>query len=60
MIADGLNRNQRIVIRDEIAQHQQQQENLYSVLPELKYEFENALQAYEQGREEFSHYLLTD
>lgn len=60
MIADGLNRKERIVIRDEVAQHQQQQENLYSILPELKYEFEHALQAYEQGRKDYSHYLLSD
>ena len=56
MISDGLNRNQRIVVRDEIAQHQNQQEDLYNGLHELKQEFENALLAYEQGKAEFAHY----
>ncbi|GAC19675.1 hypothetical protein GARC_2710 [Paraglaciecola arctica BSs20135] len=56
MIADGLNRKQRIVVRDEIAQYQQQQVELYDLLPELKYEFENAHQAYEQGKDAFSGY----
>jgi len=60
MIADGLNREQRLVVRDEIAQHQQQQQDLYNALPELKLEFENALQVYEQARDEFSNYLLLD
>jgi hypothetical protein len=58
MIADGLNREQRLVVRNEIAQHQQQQEDLYSALTELKQDFENALQVYEQARNEFSNYLL--
>ncbi|MEP1446213.1 MAG: DUF2799 domain-containing protein [Paraglaciecola sp.] len=56
MIADGLNRNQRIVIRDEISQHQEQQRFLYSTLHELKQEFENASLTYEQAELEFSHY----
>ena len=56
MIADGLNRKQRIVVRDEIAQYQQQQVELYDLLSELKYEFENAHQAYEQGKDAFSGY----
>lgn len=60
MIADGLNREQRSVIRDEIAQYQQQHLDLYSILPELKQEFENALQAYEHIRDEFSSYRLID
>ncbi len=60
MIADGLNREQRIVIRNEIAQHQHQQDDLYSALAELKQEFEYSLQAYEQGTDEFSNYLLTE
>ena len=60
MIADGLNRDQRIAIRDEIATHQQYQADLYNALPELKQEFENALQAYEQVRNEFSSYLLSN
>jgi hypothetical protein len=56
MIADGLKREQRIIIRDEIAQHQQQQDALFSALPELKQEFESALQSYELGKQEFSYY----
>jgi hypothetical protein len=56
MIADGLKREQRIIIRDEIAQHQQQQDELFSALPELKQEFESALQSYELGKQEFSYY----
>jgi hypothetical protein len=59
MIADGLNRKQRLAIRDDIAHYQQQQEDLYNALPELKYQFENALHTYDLGREEFSEYLLT-
>ncbi|MBU3004709.1 DUF2799 domain-containing protein [Paraglaciecola arctica] len=56
MIADGLNRDQRIVVRDEISEHQEQQRFLYSVLHELKQEFENASLAYEQAKREFSQY----
>jgi hypothetical protein len=56
MVADGLKREQRIMLRDEIAQHQQQQVDLYAALPELKQEFENALQTYERARTEFSYY----
>ena len=58
MIADGLKRDQRIIIRNEIALHQQQQDDLYNALPELKQEFENALYSYEQEMDEFSNYLL--
>lgn len=54
MIADGLNRNQRVLIRDEIAQHQNQQAQLYGSLDELKQLFEEALQAYERGKVEFT------
>lgn len=57
MITDGLKRDQRLTVRDEIAQHQQQQGDLYNSLTRLKQEFENALQDYEQGKEAFSHYL---
>jgi hypothetical protein len=57
MIADGLNRQQRIAIRDEIEYHQRQQIELYDLLPELKQAFEESLQAYEQGVDEFSDYL---
>lgn len=60
MIADGLTRKQRITIRDEIAQHQQQQVEMFDLLAELKQEFENAHQAYEQKKDAFSDYLLTD
>jgi phosphoenolpyruvate carboxylase len=56
MIADGLKREQRIMIRDEIAQHQQHQDEIFSALPKLKQEFENALQTYELGKQEFSYY----
>ena len=56
MIVDGLKREQRIMIRDEIAQHQQQQDELFKILPELKQEFENAAQTYELGKNEFSYY----
>jgi hypothetical protein len=48
MLADGLDREQRIAIRDEIEYHQQQQGELYDYLPELQQEFEDSLQAYEQ------------
>jgi hypothetical protein len=58
MVADGLNREQRIAVRDEIAEHQQQQQDLYTALPELKQAFENALHAYEQTKDEFSKYLV--
>lgn len=57
MIADGLNRQQRMAIRDEIEYHQQQQMELYDLLPHLKQQFEDSLQAYEQGVNEFSDYL---
>ena len=56
MIVDGLKREQRIIIRDEIAQHQQQQDELFKILPELKQEFENAIQTYELRKNEFSYY----
>jgi hypothetical protein len=56
MIADGLKRDQRLMVRDEIAQHQQQQADLYDALPELKQEFENALQTYELAKDAFSNY----
>jgi len=56
MIADGLKREQRIMIRDDIAQHQQQQVDLYDALFELKQEFENAQQTYELAKAEFSYY----
>ena len=57
MIADGLNRDQRIGVRDEIALHQQQQQDLYNTLPQLKQDFESALQAYERGEARFSSYF---
>jgi hypothetical protein len=57
MITDGLNRQQRIEIREEIELHQQQQIELYDLLPTLKLEFEDSLQAYEQGVHKFSDYL---
>jgi hypothetical protein len=60
MITDGLNRNQRVLIRDEIAQHQSQQEELISSLDKLKQLFEDAAQAYEQGKAEFTHNSLTN
>ncbi|WP_339718932.1 DUF2799 domain-containing protein [uncultured Paraglaciecola sp.] len=60
MISDGLNRNQRIAIRDEIAEHQTQQQHLYAVLRELKQEFENASLAYEQAKREFANYSPTN
>jgi hypothetical protein len=56
MIADGLKRDQRIMVRNEVAQHQQQQVELYNTLPELKQEFEHALQSYERGKDKFSYY----
>ena len=56
MIADGLKRDQRIIVRNEVAQHQQQQAELYNTLPELKQEFEYALQSYERGKDKFSYY----
>ena len=56
MIADGLKREQRIIIRDEITLHYQQQDELLNILPELKREFENATQTYETGKDEFSYY----
>jgi hypothetical protein len=60
MISDGLNRKQRIAVRDEIAQHQQQQIELYDLLPELKQAFESAHQAYEQAEDTFSNYFITN
>ena len=57
MIADGLNRDQRIAVRDEIALHQQQQGDLYNVLPQLKHEFETALQTYNLTKQKFSSYF---
>jgi hypothetical protein len=60
MITDGLNRQQRIAVRDEIAYHKQQQVDLYDALPELKQEFESALESYEQRTTEFSNYLLRE
>jgi hypothetical protein len=56
MIADGLKRDQRIMVRNEVAQHQQQQVELYNTLPELKQDFEHALQGYERGKDKFSYY----
>ena len=56
MIADGLKRDQRLMVRNEVAQHQQQQVELYNTLPELKQEFEHALQSYERGKDKFSYY----
>lgn len=56
MITDGLKRDQRLMVRDEIAQHQQKQADLYDALPELKQEFEDALQTYELSKKEFSNY----
>jgi hypothetical protein len=56
MVADGLKRDQRIMVRDEIAQHQRQQASLYDTLPELKQEFENALQTYQLKKKKFSYY----
>jgi hypothetical protein len=56
MIADGLNREQRVIIKDEVAQHQQQRDELFNALPELKQAFENALQTYELRKNEFSYY----
>ena len=57
MIADGLTRQQRIAIREEIEYHQYQQAELYDLLPQLKEEFEYSLQAYEQAVDELSDYL---
>ena len=57
MIADGLNRQQRIAIRDEIEYHQHQLAELYDLLQELKQNFENSLMSYEQGASEFSEYF---
>lgn len=56
MVADGLSREQRIIIRNQITQHQQQQNELFNFLPELKQRFENALQTYELRKDEFSNY----
>lgn len=56
MVADGLNRAQRIAVRNEIAQHQNRQEQLISMLDELKHQFEEAFLAYEQGKVEFANY----
>ena len=60
MIADGLNREQRKVFRDEIAEHQQQFVELNIALPELEQELASTLQSYEQAKDEFSRYLLTE
>lgn len=49
MITDGLKREQRMIIRDEIAYHQIQQDELYNDLPELKQKFEDAVQRYESA-----------
>jgi hypothetical protein len=57
MIADGLNREQRIIVRDEIAQYQQQQDVVSSGLNRLKQVFESAAQAYDQGKLAFSSYF---
>jgi hypothetical protein len=57
MIADGLDREQRIAIRDEIEYHQQQQAELYDVIEELEQNYADSLQAYEQGVVSFSNYL---
>lgn len=57
MIADGLNRQQRMAIRDEIEYHQYQLAELYNQLPELKFNFENSLQFYEQQSIAFANYL---
>ena len=57
MIADGLDRQQRVAIREEIEYHKHQQLELYDLLPILKQEFEDSLQTYEQGVDEFSDYL---
>lgn len=57
MIADGLKREQRKAIRDEIIYHQEEQVELYDLLPQLQQEFEASLAAYDQGVEQFSDYL---
>lgn len=57
MIADGLSRQQRIAIRDEIEYHQDHLADLYYLLPELKLNFENSLQSYEQQMDEFTDYF---
>jgi hypothetical protein len=57
MLADGLDREQRIVIRDEIEYHQQQQGEWYDLLPELQQKLEDSLKAYEQKADAFSDYL---
>jgi len=54
MVADGLSRKQRIAVRNEIAYHQQQQVEMYDLLPELKQEFEDSLQAYENEKVKYS------
>jgi hypothetical protein len=58
MIADGLNREQRIAIREDVFQQQQKWQDLTDTLPNLKQELENAQQTYEQEMLTFSHYLL--
>lgn len=59
MVTDGLNREQRIAIRDEVAVHQQQLQDLQDALPLLKQESENAQQMYEQEMQKFSNYQLS-
>ena len=56
MITDGLKREQRIMIRDEIVQYQQQQDELFNALPSLKQDFESALQTYELRKNEFAYH----
>jgi hypothetical protein len=57
MIADGLNRKQRIAIREEIEYHQHQQVELYELLPDLKENFEDSLLTYEHALNEFADYF---
>lgn len=57
MISDGLNRKQRIEIREEIGYHQQKLVELVELLPELKQIFESSALNYERARTEFSEYL---
>jgi hypothetical protein len=59
MIADGLNREQRVVIREDIFQQQQVLQDLKDGLPALKQELENAQQTYEQEMQRYSGYLIT-
>lgn len=57
MIADGLNRQQRKIIRDQIAQHQQQHTELLVLLPDLQQNFEDALAAHTQGQQQYANYI---